>query len=325
VFIDADGTAYIALAGNGGETAAETVSGSGTIGGSSAVISITTGGMTTQELTGLFSFAAQTGEANGANTVYLTEESIWVLIGQGPTGDDRPTDLATFALIEFDRATKEVKQTIDLLPHEETVNPDGEGIDSNPSDFAVAADGTIYIADAGANAVLKWTADEGVTTFAAWTKQPDTPSAVPTAVEVDAEGNVYVGFLTGFPFPTGWASVEKLDAAGELLLKYEGLTMVTDLAFGDDGTLYAVEFAQGLGDTGFIPNSGRIVEVTEAGLEVVVDGLNFPYGMAVAAEDTFYVTVNSAFDPEGNGQLVMVFAGQNVAPLVDPSATEEAQ
>ncbi len=317
-----DGTLFIVESGFGGETEVDTAVGT-ELGGTTGQITAVADGEQSVFVSGFYSVSNEFAQTNGISAVRLTEDSVWVLHGLGPIGDDRPTDAATMALVQHDRATLEVVQTVDLYAFEEANNPDTSNIDSNPVDFAVAPDGAIYIADAGANTVLKWVEGEGVSVFKTYIPDGTNPAAVPTALEIDADGNVYVGFLTGFPFLPGVSWIEMLDATGTEIMRIDGLTLVTDLWFGADGTIYAVEYASGFGDFGFNPDSGRIVAVTADGIEPVVTGLNFPYGIADAGDGNFFVSVNSAFAPPGSGQVWQVSPGMELAPAPEPAATEE--
>jgi sugar lactone lactonase YvrE len=190
---------------------------------------------------------------------------------------------------------------------EEANNPDGsQELVSNPADFAVADDGTIYIADASGNSLLTWTAADGLNVFVAWPGGDENAQAVPTSVAIGADGSIYVGFLSGFPFAAGSARIEQYSADGELLQTFEGLTLVTDVLVSDMGDLYAVEMASGFGDTGYIPESGRIIRVTADGVEAVAEGLNFPYGFTMDADGNFLVTVDSAFGAPDTGRVVRI-------------------
>jgi hypothetical protein len=91
-----------------------------------------------------------------------------------------------------------------------------------------------------------------------------------------------------------------------LVQTYGGLTMVTDVLVADDGTIYAVEFAAGLGETGFVPDSGRVVIVSAEGVTPVMDGLRLPYGLAQDSDGSLVVSVVSAFDPTWNGMVIIV-------------------
>ncbi len=75
---------------------------------------------------------------------------------------------------------------------------------------------------------------------------------VPTGIARGPDGAIYVGSLTGFPYPPGEAvvwRVEDLNGDGDAMDEGEvepfvtGLTTVTDITFGTDGTLYIADFS----------------------------------------------------------------------------------
>jgi hypothetical protein len=215
----------------------------------------------------------------------------------------------TMSLVEIDRATGELKQAVDLSAYEQENNPDSsqERV-SNPADLALAPDGKLYIADASGNTVLLWTADTGLQLFASWpvTDSPDDPQAVPTGVAVGPDGDVYISFLSGFPFPRNGARIERYSADGTLKETYADLTLVTDVLVTDDGTVYAVEMADGFGDAGYNANSGRVIKIVDGVEAPVLEGLNYPYGLAQNADGALFVTVNSAFLPPDSGAVIPV-------------------
>ena len=306
--LDAADNVIVAIAGTGGEEAAKITLVEGLVGNTGSAISIASDGTPSELIGGLYSFASPMNEVVGVHKVLVSDSGIWYLMGQGPVEGDAPAIEDTFALILVNGDEKKV---IDLYANEVANNPDGGEIDSNPVDFDVAPDGSaIYIADAGANAVLKWTEADGVSTFAAWEPVTGEPQAVPTSVLADVDGNLYVSFLTGFPFPTGGSRIEKYDPEGNLLQTIEGLTMVTDLFWGlDTTTLYAVQFAESFGDMGWTPNSGSVILVGAEGLTPVITGLNLPYSGLEAGGGTFVVSVNTSFLPAGSGALWALNAG----------------
>jgi len=311
---------YIAEAGTGGPNTIDTEFGPLNVGGGGQITRVRDG-VASPFILNLFSSVSESGEATGPHDVYVNENSAWVLVGQGiPTAN---VEFPTFALVSFSADGVTQGNVIDLYANETANNPDGGVIDSNPVDFTVAPDGTIYVADAGANAVLRVGTDGVVSTFAAWPVVAGQPEAVPTAVELDDAGNLYVGFLTGGPFPVGGAWIEELDPTGASIHRYNGLTMVVDIELSDAGDLYAVEFGQ-FGQQGPVFNSGRIVRVTDSGIEPVVTGLNFPYGMAIRPDGSFYVVNNASFAPEG--QLLWVSEGDDLTPVMtDPTTMGTAE
>jgi hypothetical protein len=111
--------------------------------------------------------------------------------------------------------------------------------------------------------------------------------------------------MTGFPFEAGTARIEVWSPEGELVQTFEGLTMVTDLLVAQDGTLYAVQLADGFGDQGFNADSGSVVIVSEDGIEPVAEGLSFPYGLAQDADGNLAVSINAMGAP-GSGSVIPV-------------------
>ncbi|MBC8097863.1 MAG: ScyD/ScyE family protein [Armatimonadetes bacterium] len=299
-----DGTLYVAEAGLGGETEVTGPFGPALAGLSAQISAFDADGEATIVLPELVSMDAGFGQVEGVTDIYVTESAYWVVFGLGPQ-EAAFEDKYVESVIQIDRASGDVWEALDLRAFEAENNPDAaEEIVSNPINLGVDAEGTLYIVDASANSVLTWTISDGLKLFAAWEVTDETPSAVPTAVAFSPEGDVYIGFLSGFPFPAGGARIERYSADGELLETYEGLTLVTDLHVAEDGTLYAVEMASGFGDTGYIADSGRIVTVSTEGIEVVAEGLNIPYGMAIEADGNLLVTVNSAFNAPDSGMVV---------------------
>lgn len=283
---DSAGMLYVADAGNGGPqmTPDDTP-----FGASGSILSVAADGKLTTVVNGLVSY--REGNPLGANDVQVTDTSIWVLIGE--TSDF--TIPFTHALVELDKATGRVKTYVDLLSAELELDPDGNpNKQSNPTDFVVAADGTIYIANAGCNCLMSWTKADGVKIVVAWPHKTDNP--VPTALALGADGDLYVGFLTGFPFPKEGSRIERW-SAGALKTTYKGMTAVTGLLSAADGTLYAVEF--GVFEQGKGWGPGRVVKVAESGLTPVMENLTSPYGLAQAPDGTIVVSTGSTGGADG--------------------------
>ncbi len=321
-----DGTLYIAEAGFGGDQAVPSPAGGGESRfGLTARVSTTTvpDGEQGVLIDGLLSNADAFGASEGVADVLVTADSAWLVLGQGPTPENIPADAGGVmtAVIQVDLATLETVKVLDLYTFELENNPDGGEIASNPQEIALLDDGTLLIVDASANALLSWTEADGLAVVAVWEVDSTgaTPQPVPSSLAVGPDGSIYVGFLSGFPFAEGSAKIERwLD--GELVETFAGLTMVTDVAVGQDGNLYAVQFAGGFGDTGYIPDSGSVVQVSADGITPIMTGLNFPYGIAQHADGDWYVTINSAFTGEGTGAVVKVVEGAVPAPVETPEA-----
>jgi hypothetical protein len=302
--LGADGTLYVAEAGLGGTEVGQGPF-SEIVFGTTGQITAIANGEKSVIIPGLISMDAGFGQIEGPMAVTVTETDYWVVLGMGP--QEPPEGARVEAVVQLNRETMEVGAVIDLRAFEAENNPDGAAeVVSNPADLAVAADGALLIADASGNSVIRWTAEGGATLFASWPGTDDAAQAVPTSLAIGPDGDVYVGFLSGFPFASQGARIERYSAAGELKETYAGLTLVTDILVTADGTVYAVEMASGFGETGFNPNSGRIVMVHSSGLAPLVEGLNIPYGMVMDGEGNFWVTANSAFAAPDGGVILRV-------------------
>ena len=232
------------------------------------------------------------GNSRGASDILVTDDTIWLALGEAPT-----IYPFSMGLVELNKDDMRIRNFIDLYTLEADENPDGDIIAANPVDFAVADDGTIYIIDASCNCMFSWSEADGTQIAAAWPVGDTT--AVPTSVDIGPNGDLYVGFLTGFPFPTGGATIERW-SGGELAETFTGLTAVTDVLVTEDGTIYAVEY--GVFDQGWGP--GQVVTVTADGPETVLGDLTTPYALAMDGEGNLFVTTNSS-GGEG-GQVIAV-------------------
>ncbi|MDX1415924.1 MAG: ScyD/ScyE family protein [Candidatus Promineifilaceae bacterium] len=305
LFYADDGTLYIAEAGTAGDSAVmadpETTISTGLTG---QITAVTADGEQSVVLPALPSINQGADDAGyrGSQGIYVTDDSYWISVGEGPASLFGLT--LFYNVYEIDRETWRIKQIIDTAQAAtEAGQPDADAINSDPVDIDVAEDGTVYIADAGCNCLWSWQEESGLTPFHLWDIE-DNP--VPTGVSVAPDGSIFVSFLSGFPFEVGGTRIEQYSGSGELLQTYEGLTLVTDVLVADDGTIYAVEMAAGLGDRGFIPDSGRVITVSEEGITPVLEGLRVPYGLAQAPDGSLVVSVGAAFDPTGSGMVIAV-------------------
>lgn len=207
----------------------------------------------------------------------------------------------------------------DVAAHEES-DPDGAGADSNG--FGVLAlPSRSIVADAGGNSLVEVRANRRTRTLAVFPGQmaplpgpPPQPmipvQSVPTSVALGPDGWLYVGELTGFPFPAGAARVWRVPPEGGTReVCATGFTAIVDVTFDPWGNLYVLEFASGLG---FPPNTGRLSRLgrenvcrarTDADRIGVV--LSRPSGVVIGLDGAAYVT-NDTFAPFGTGQVLRV-------------------
>jgi hypothetical protein len=205
----------------------------------------------------------------------------------------------------------------DIAGHEADTNP----IDDPDSDpVSVLRKGSKFvIADAGGNTVVKVSRHGRVRTIAEFPDRlVDAPpflglppgtqipmQAVPTSVVRGPDHGLYVSQLTGFPFPQGAANVYRLRKGHAPTVYATGLTNVTDLAFGRDGSLYAVEIAS----AGLLNGPvGALVRIPRGGgaPATIADGLFAPYGVALH-HGSAYVTTGSV--APGGGQVIRIPLG----------------
>lgn len=288
-----DGTLYVAEGGHGGEVMMDTPEGEQGFGSTGRLGIVAPDGTYSVALSNLPSVGD-----SGPSGLAVTDSSIWLVISVGP-----PNAVLTGTLLELDRASLRVKRFIDLMSHEIANNPDGNEIDSNPVDVEVAADGTVFVVDAGCNCVLTWTEADGLQVFHAWPENP-----VPTSIAFAPDGNIVIGFLSPAPFTPGSAKVEVWTPGGELVSTYDGLTMVVSVAVGADGTIYATELAaEGFGEQG--PTPGAVVSVGMDGVTPLLEGLAAPYGLAISPDGNLVVSTNATFGPPMMGEVVTVPMG----------------
>jgi hypothetical protein len=192
----------------------------------------------------------------------------------------------------------------------ENTDPDHQGFDSDPY-AALARKDDILVADAAGNDILR-VGNQGYGPVTVWhvfpnildgdcaNRPPEGPGRnpgcdfVPTSLAQDAQGNIYVGALAGEA--GGEGRVVKLDPSGKTVLKtWTGLTTVTGVAVGKDGSVYASEL---FGGSESAP--GDLVKISPNGTRTVVT-VPFPAGVAVDAADNVFVSAWSVATDAGFG------------------------
>ncbi len=167
--------------------------------------------------------------------------------------------------------------------------------DSHPYNLTKGPDGDIYIADAGANAILH---RKGPGMYSVLAEIPGianpTPvgppqiQSVPTSIIYDGH-NFLVTTLLGFPFPSGQARIYKVSMGGNVSIYQQGFTSLVDIAPGNYNGHIAVQFGT-FGATGFAPNTGALVWADGSTAEQLAGGLNMPVGIKQYNSRTWFVT-----------------------------------
>ncbi len=306
----ADGTLYVALAGSGGAQPATehapTTDAIGPFGGgpTAAVASIDATGCPVAVVTGLPSTVSGMGDVLGAEDVAILGDQLYVAVdGGGPVhgNPDAPAGIyrisadGTSTLIADLSAWVRANPVANIPPDHD---PDAAG-------YTMLADPTanmLWVGDPNSGQVLSVTPDGTITRIADLSEG----HPVPTHFALDPNGGIFVGTLTAVPFADGTAKVMHVSADGTVADVWTGLTVVTGVAVGADGTLYATEMSTGnLTEPPFlVPGSGKLVRQTGPDTsETVLDGLMFPIAVNVGPDGAFYVSMPAVGANDGTGTI----------------------
>ena len=311
-----EGGLYVAEAGSGG--AGPCIVNSNNVlvcyGATGAITRITLDGVPSQTriVTGLPSLASQTGagagsSATGAHDVeFQGRGNAFVTIGAALAPARRFNDAAhpEFAAVgaQFGRLVRfqpngQWSFLEDLAGFEAQANPDLGALDSNPYGLLALPRRQVFT-DAGGNSLNAVAANGSITNLAFFpnrTVSGSTFQAVPTSVAQGPDGQLYVGQLTGFPFPLGQANVYRVPSNGGTPEIYaSGFTKIIDLAFASDGSLYVLQISS----TGGAPpqgGTGSLIRLSpDATSRTTIvgpnEGLVAPGGIAIADDGSIYVT-----------------------------------
>jgi hypothetical protein len=317
--VGADGRVYVAEGGTGD-------AGTGRI-------SVISGRTRSTVLGGLPSGIEENEVAGPTNVALQSSGNLVAVIGKGDQSVD--SRFNTVIRVNGDRQLGDIQAYIGTDPaqplHGDPNDQEGNPLDSNPYGAAWLSGSRTLVADAGANALFLVGPNGDVQTVARFPIElvstahvpfpvpPMLPAeAVPTSVAVGPDGYWYVGQLRGFPFTPGsshiwriapWARDVQCDASAPTdacQVWVDGLTSVTGLDFGADGTLYVVEISK-FGVLGIGPNNGALLEIpwgSKTATELVPGTLTAPGDVAVGRDGTVYVTNNST--SVGGGQVLAI-------------------
>ncbi len=238
---------------------------------------------------GLPSTRGMGGHEQGPTDVAFLGGELYVLQDGGDDAETMAPDMPNGVYrVESDGS---VTNIADLLTWT-AANPVGHipydlGAEGEP--FAMlAGDGFLWVLEANSGQVLKVTPQGDITRVADLSEG----HLVPTGFALSPNGGVYVGFLTSAPYPNGASKVIEVMPDGTFTDVWTGLTAVTGLAVGQDGTLYAVEMSSG--NTNAPPftvaRSGRILRQTgPSSFAEVVTGIDYPIAMRMGPDNALYV------------------------------------
>jgi sugar lactone lactonase YvrE len=258
---------------------------------------------------GLPSLAIDGGGATGPHDISFQGNRGFVTIGWGGSPANRAAlgSLGT----QFGRVAVLLPNgrisldPADVAQFELDEDPNGDAPDSNPYGI-LALPGRQVVTDAGGNTLIELRANGSIHTLATFADRivplPFPPfqgpmDAVPTTVAEGPDGYLYVGQLTGFPFPLGGANVYRIaphnvpEVSPDVFATR--FTNIIDIAFDASGSLYVLEIARNSLLSGPI---GRLVRVDPDGSQVEIETdqpLFAPGGLAIGKDGDIYVTVGS--------------------------------
>ena len=311
-----DGALYVAEAGTGGPGPCYIIVRTQECYGPTGSVSRLWHGHQERVVTGLPSVAAKGGQAEGPNGIaMLGLGDAYVTIGlEGNPANRNAPQLAGFGqLVRISAAAlrgngaahsgKAFEFRADLGTYEARVNPDCGVLDSNPFGLLVEPGGVI-VADAGANSLIRVSANGNLSTLLAMSSRNTKPLApncplpagypavlpketVPTSVVKGPDGAYYIGQLAGVPLTIGAAKVFRFVPGSAPEVYLTGFTWIVSMTFDDAGNLYVLQFSDGP-DSSF---PGSLIRVAPDGARTtVVSGLHSPTGVAIGPDGGIYIS-----------------------------------
>jgi hypothetical protein len=331
-----DGSLYVTEAGRGGTgpcIPSPTNPNASVCYGSTGALTRIENGTVTRVVTGLPSLAAPDGsDATGAHDIaFDATGQAYVLVGFGAD----PAVRNTLGVPEFGQLLKinaldggsDWTPIADISAFEQTKNPDGGNIDSNPYSLLIQ-NNAAYVADAGGNDLLKADLGNGQVNLASVFDNsrlapnpfggPDIPyQSVPNAVASAPDGTIYIGELTGFPFPKGNARVYRL-ANGTSEIFAEGFTNIIDLNFDSKGNLYVLEYAA----NGILSGdpTGELIRLNVDGTRTTLlkQGLSAPTSFTLGDNGNIFIANKGG--TAGQGEIVQFNPNDDSQSVPEPSS-----
>lgn len=313
-----DGTMYVAMAGSGGTTMTESDSpesqqyGPYFGGNTASVVSVetflgvTSIGCPSPVAGGLPSTRGMSGHTQGPAAVALLDEQLYILQDSGGAAATAFPNMPNGVYVVNPDGSVTLVADIKKWHDENPVEHVPYDLTEESETFAMlAGDSFLWVLESNSGQVLQVTTDGTITRIA----DLSDGHPVPTGFALSEDGGVYVGFLTPAPYTDGSSKVIKVMPDGTVTDVWTGLTTVTGLAVGPDGTLYALEMAtNNIDEAPFtLPGTGRIVRQTGPdSLAEVVVGLDFPIAMAMGPDSALYVSFPAFAAQDGFGGVMRV-------------------
>jgi sugar lactone lactonase YvrE len=317
----ADGTLWVAQAGAGGQSLGTPTApppiGPFSGGDTASVVRIENG-CPVVVAEGLPSSLNAVGEVLGAEDLAILGDQLYASVDGGGEFHGNPDQPSGVYRILGNGETELVADLSAWVRENPVANipPDHDPDAAGFSLLADASGNSFWVDDPNSSQILNVALDGTVTRIADLSEG----HPVTTGLAADPEGGVYVGTLTPVPYLDGTAKVLHVAADGTVEEVWTGLTAVTDVAVGPDGTLYAVEMSTGnLQEPPFlVPGSGKIVRQTgpDSAEEVATD-LVLPITIDFGADGGLFVSLPAA--EANNGEGVIARIDLAMAPVAEVS------
>jgi len=252
---------------------------------------ITPQGKVYPAVTGFPSRVSPEGAVFGLNHLYLEDEILWIL--HGVEGKLYKFNISSFKPGDAPlNANKLEYEDIGSFVKNHTFENDTN--ESDIFNLTTGPKGDLFIADAGANAIIRRKALTGELSVFATIPTIENPSGDPARVQAVPTGIVFdgqkflVGTFTGYPYPAQKATIYQVDLNGNTSVYQTGLSTLTDIELGFDQKPVVTEYGTWTGET-FLQNSGRIIRSASHGNTPVVTGLNFPNSIKRSGFITYYI------------------------------------
>lgn len=310
-----DGSLYVAEGGTGGTTSTKGQCtqvmppvGPYTGGKTARVSRVFANGLVQTVADGLPSARDATGADLGAEDIAFIGNAVYVLIAGGGCSHGNADSPNGVYQLNPDGSTKLVADLSKFNQANPVAKPSTKDFEPDETWYSmVAVDDMLYVVGPNGGQIDKVDPATGTVTRLIDISATQ-GHVVPTAIAVGKDGSFYVGNLGTFPVAAGKQFIYKVTPSGQISTYASGLTTVLGLAFGPDGTLYALEMSAGAsGPAPIVPNSGRVVSVGSDGkLTPVTIGLNFPTGMTLGPDGKLYVSNSGFGSPPGAGEVVVI-------------------
>jgi hypothetical protein len=233
------------------------------------------------------------GEISGLSHLLFADGGLYML---HPNGKLYKANVASFKAGDTPLLAKDIAQQDDIATF---VNAqplaDNPQKDSHAYQMALGPNGDLFIADAGANVIVRRAKGTGTLSIVANIPGMPNPTpvgppniqSVPTGVVFDGT-NLLVSTLNGFPFPAGKATLYQVTLAGVVTKYQEGFNSMTGVDINNGPIV--LEYGTFNPATGWIANSGRLLRANKPGTTVLATGLNEPTALKKINANSYYVT-----------------------------------